>query len=39
AGMQNLAACFGQNALLKIQYKTPTRLLLLEPMRYISHKE
>lgn len=32
--MQNLAARFGQNALLKIPYKTPVQLLLLEPMCY-----
>ncbi|MFT4790361.1 MAG: hypothetical protein ACI95X_003208 [Paraglaciecola sp.] len=34
--MHNLAARFGQNALLKISYKTPTQLLLLEPMCYIQ---
>jgi superfamily II DNA or RNA helicase len=36
SAMHNLAARFGQNALLKIAYKTPTQLLLLEPMHYIQ---
>jgi len=39
ASMQNLAARFGQNALLKISYKKPTRLLLLMPMHYIAQRE
>ncbi|MFT6899040.1 MAG: hypothetical protein ACJA13_003471 [Paraglaciecola sp.] len=39
ASMQNLAARFGQNALLKIPYKKATRLLLLEPMHYIAQRE
>jgi predicted GIY-YIG superfamily endonuclease len=34
--MQNLAAHFGQNAMLKIPYKTPVQLLLLEQARYIQ---
>jgi hypothetical protein len=36
SAMHNLAARFGQNALLKISYKTPTQLLLLAPMHYIQ---
>jgi hypothetical protein len=36
SAMHNLAARFGQNALLKIAYKTPTQLLLLAPMHYIQ---
>jgi hypothetical protein len=36
SAMQNLAARFGQNALLKTSYKTPTQLLLLSPMHYIQ---
>jgi hypothetical protein len=34
--MHNLSARFGQNALLKTSYKTPTQLLLLAPMHYIQ---
>ena len=36
SAMHNLAARFGQNALLKIAYKKQTQLLLLEPMGYIQ---
>ena len=36
SAMHNLAARFGQNALLKTLYKTPTQLLLLAPIHYIQ---
>jgi hypoxanthine-guanine phosphoribosyltransferase len=36
AAMQNLAARFGQNAFLKIPYKSPVQLLVLDSLRYIQ---